>query len=571
MQILSGEMWSGACSAKAVGAANATLPANAKPCNFHRDIGISCLRAAWRIAKPLRIFERAADNLTNADFRGDIVPRSCYAYALIPLMLEAAQRMARGLRHGECWVDCVAARAIYDNIKRDEKRFGELKEALAVANFGPGHLSRIRGEDIPGQVPKTYRPMWRQNVANFAKACGVTPEKLLLGGTGLELPHEPAAPATSEGTKGGIPQGPLARLDVNAPELPNLAGFDESRAAPGLSFDPTAAPDLPLKRSMAPPVGEENQLVPPSNASFIGMERSGPPPFVEATGTTRFSLAGTFRFIAGLLARSVSIGSMALVIIVLIAYFAFWPADWSFNHCRLQADDADRAFAVNKSDVSRAEALIKCKNPFGYTLLGSERFFRRDYQAAAHFFSLAVQSLPKDVTKETKQDYLDNLANAKLENGETLDAINILDSLRQGSYLPEEVNWDLARAHLYAAPVDGSTHYDMALTLLDRIGVDFSGMTEPGKVGILRAAASVGKAQSYDPQSKAEKLAEASVYLCKGIHRSETFWRDVLSERRQYPNASFREEIRLLNEIGGGNIHCPPAANSWSPVESDRR
>ena len=268
MQILSGEMWSGACSAKAVGAANATLPANAKPCNFHRDIGISCLRAAWRIAKPLRIFERAADNLTNADFRGDIVPRSCYAYALIPLMLEAAQRMARGLRHGECWVDCVAARAIYDNIKRDEKRFGELKEALAVANFGPGHLSRIRGEDIPGQVPKTYRPMGRQNVANFAKACGVTPEKLLLGGTGLELPHEPAAPATSEGTKGGIPQAPLARLDVNAPELPNLAGFDESRAAPGLSFDPTAAPDLPLKRSLAPPVGEENQLVPPSNASL---------------------------------------------------------------------------------------------------------------------------------------------------------------------------------------------------------------------------------------------------------------------------------------------------------------
>lgn len=83
-------------------------------------------------------------------------------------------------------------------------------------------------------------------------------------------------------------------------------------------------------------------------------------------------------------------------------------------------------------------------------------------------------------------------------------------------------------------------------------------MTRPGKVEILQAAALVGEASTANASSEDKELIEARAILCQGILRSEDFWRGVLSERTEYPNASFREEIRLLKEIGGGAIKCPP-------------
>jgi hypothetical protein len=228
--------------------------------------------------------------------------------------------------------------------------------------------------------------------------------------------------------------------------------------------------------------------------------------------------------------------------------------DWSLYNCRDLADEADRAFDVDKSDVSRAKDLISCKNPRGYNLRGRERFFSHDYGTAERFFSKAVHLLPKNASEERKYDWEDNLANTEIETGNTSNAIRMFEDLLKDGYSPNSVKWDLARAYLYAQD------YKMALTLVGEVGVTFAGMTHPGKVEILEAAALVGETSrsNINDDDKEKQLMRARDVLCRGILRSENFWRGVLSEKLEYTNASFREEIRLAKEIGGGSIKCPP-------------
>jgi hypothetical protein len=90
--------------------------------------------------------------------------------------------------------------------------------------------------------------------------------------------------------------------------------------------------------------------------------------------------------------------------------------------------------------------------------------------------------------------------------------------------------------------------------------VTFAGMTRPGKVEIVEAAALVGEASTATTRTEGKNkiLMRARDLLCQGILRSEDFWRSVLSERTEYAKASFREEIRLVKEIGDGSITCPP-------------
>jgi pimeloyl-ACP methyl ester carboxylesterase len=248
----------------------------------------------------------------------------------------------------------------------------------------------------------------------------------------------------------------------------------------------------------------------------------------------------------------------AFIAILAILSGLIWPPishrdDWSFDNCRDFADEANRAFDVDKSNVSRAEGLIDCKNPMGYNLLGKERFYSHDYGTAERAFSDAVKVLPHSASTQRRYDWIDNLANTELETGHTKDAIRDFEYLL-GIDHKDAVTWDLARAHLYAHD------YKASLTLLGEVGVTFAGMTRPGKVEILQAAALVGDVSTANAntEDKNKQLMEAKGILCRGILRSEDFWRGVLSERTDYEHASFREEIRLLKEIGGGSIECPP-------------
>jgi hypothetical protein len=83
------------------------------------------------------------------------------------------------LRHGEVWVNCRAAREIYDQLKTNDRRFKEIKDRLESAGFGPGHLSRIRGLRA-NKPPDATRRMQRTNVKTFAEACGVATASLIL-------------------------------------------------------------------------------------------------------------------------------------------------------------------------------------------------------------------------------------------------------------------------------------------------------------------------------------------------------------------------------------------------------
>lgn len=141
------------------------------------------------------------------------------------------------------------------------------------------------------------------------------------------------------------------------------------------------------------------------------------------------------------------------------------PDKWSFNNCRELADEAIKAFYVDKSDVSRVNNLTACKNPTGYNIQGQERFFSHDYRTAERFFHKAIKYLPHDASEQRKHDWLDNLANTEIETGNTKDAIQIFEYLLGTGYSPNSVTWDLARAHLY------DRDYEAALTLLGEVGV----------------------------------------------------------------------------------------------------
>lgn len=100
-----------------------------------------------------------------------------------------AQRRQR--REGEVWVDCTAARRLYDEAKH---RIPALNKLLSDDGFGSGPLSRIRGMDQPKQALKPATKMQRENVARFAKICGIPVARLLIDGTGEHWPADTEGP-----------------------------------------------------------------------------------------------------------------------------------------------------------------------------------------------------------------------------------------------------------------------------------------------------------------------------------------------------------------------------------------
>jgi hypothetical protein len=103
------------------------------------------------------------------------------------------------LRHGEVWVDCAAARTAYE--QADKKQFEERR-----GHLGSGHLSRICGTNIPGEI-QPFARITESNVKIFAKACGVEPDTL--------------APKVSQTptSKPPVEVAPLADWSILRPEL----------------------------------------------------------------------------------------------------------------------------------------------------------------------------------------------------------------------------------------------------------------------------------------------------------------------------------------------------------------
>jgi tetratricopeptide (TPR) repeat protein len=233
-------------------------------------------------------------------------------------------------------------------------------------------------------------------------------------------------------------------------------------------------------------------------------------------------------------------------------------AEWSLENCKADFDDAFRAFLLDRSNVSRASKLIDCKNPYGYSLLGQEAFYRTAYEEAERYFTWAVKELPHNTSKETRNQYMDNLASSQIETGRYLNAIQtyreLVDSTASDAY-----RWDLGKAYIYQGQNDPGT-YQRALEVLRGVNPSFVGKVANGRVQVLLAAAHAGQAlrsdTSIDERQNARKQAHRE--LCKGILKDENFWRSVLKRTTPYPNASFKEEIRLLEAIGGGTIPCPP-------------
>lgn len=96
-----------------------------------------------------------------------------------------AARRPRALADDEVWVDCAAARRLYDEAKQQIRG---LNKTLNEKGFGSGPLSRIRGLEKPrgtrGGVPKATTKMKRGSVKLFADTCQIPIDQLLFDGTG---------------------------------------------------------------------------------------------------------------------------------------------------------------------------------------------------------------------------------------------------------------------------------------------------------------------------------------------------------------------------------------------------
>lgn len=234
-------------------------------------------------------------------------------------------------------------------------------------------------------------------------------------------------------------------------------------------------------------------------------------------------------------------------------------ASWSFENCKTDADDALRAFSIDHSNILRTKNLIDCKNPVAYTILGSEAFFRGAYKEAERYFDWALQSLPPDASQETRSQWKDNLASSQIETGKYSEAIdiylNILNTTPSDGY-----RWDLGKAYLYQGQNEKSS-YQKTIETLRGVEPNFAGKTSNGRVQILLAAAYVGQSFRTDigTEEHQNALQRARIELCEGIRKNEDFWRAVLKGSTPYPNASFKEEIRLLRMIDDGQAPCPPA------------
>lgn len=230
---------------------------------------------------------------------------------------------------------------------------------------------------------------------------------------------------------------------------------------------------------------------------------------------------------------------------------------WSFANCKAEADRAENAFFVDHSNVLRVEGLIQCRNPVGYEIRGSEKFFKGDYSGAEFDFDLALKNLPADASNETIVQWRDNLASTQIETGKYSEAVDTFSELARTTS-SEGYRWDLGRALLYQAKSDPSK-YQQSINALLGVSQNFAGKTQPGKVQLVLAAAYLGKSLygNVPAEEKNSALESARSELCTGILKNEQFWRNILNGLTPYPNASFVEEIRLLRMIGGGNISCP--------------
>jgi hypothetical protein len=118
-----------------------------------------------------------------------------------------AARKQQRRRQGEVWVDCAAARHLYEDAK---DRIPTLYKLLEEAGFGSGPLSRIRGVSELVRGPKAATKMLRAGVETFARISEIPIEQLLVGGTGL---HPPSGTESNAG-------GPTVQLPASSEEPP---------------------------------------------------------------------------------------------------------------------------------------------------------------------------------------------------------------------------------------------------------------------------------------------------------------------------------------------------------------
>jgi tetratricopeptide (TPR) repeat protein len=149
-----------------------------------------------------------------------------------------------------------------------------------------------------------------------------------------------------------------------------------------------------------------------------------------------------------------------------------------------------------------------------------------------------------------------DLGDAYIEIGRISDAIalygQVLDATRS-----DLARFGLGRAYLYAGR-GVSEDYDKAIEQLQGIDPTFRGQIEPGGAQIALSAAQIGRKDDtrMNKQQKSAMTAEAKSNLCAGIKKSEDFWRAVLNGTKPLVHFSFKEEIRLTGELGGGKIRC---------------
>jgi tetratricopeptide (TPR) repeat protein len=233
---------------------------------------------------------------------------------------------------------------------------------------------------------------------------------------------------------------------------------------------------------------------------------------------------------------------------------------WSLQNCKSDADSAVREFANDRAVIFRVDKLIECKNPIGYEIRGSARFYEANYSEAVQDFELAVDHLP-DSEGPTKLLWESDLGDAYIETGRYSDALStftrVVEQARQAHVASDEFRLGLARAYLYQGQNDARS-YSHAIELLRGVSPNFRGPSAPGIVQIVLSAAEVGQSTRADVDSTARSTAaqQAKETLCIGISKSESYWRSVLNSTTPFQMASFREEIRLLSEIGGGNVVC---------------
>jgi tetratricopeptide (TPR) repeat protein len=228
---------------------------------------------------------------------------------------------------------------------------------------------------------------------------------------------------------------------------------------------------------------------------------------------------------------------------------------WSFDNCRDLADEAKTAIELDRSNATRADELIRCKNPAGYNAKGIVDFFNGSYSNAYDEFREVVKFFPRKGTNYRRDELRDNIASAAIEIGRLDEAEQIYRDLLDGGYQPDTVRWDLAKVYIYKGKFDRES-YLKAIRMLDGVNAGFSGKVARGRADILRAVALAGYATT-DPQGVSKpKVAEAREALCNGLSKDESFWRPILRKEKPYPNASFSEEIKLLSLIDAANVNC---------------